>query len=167
MVIQEAQGWRKRLKKILTIEIHLHILNGGRQLYLSYLRNLTIMSLIASLTYVSSLKLGPIVFSQSTFNFMCLLAMLMCAFYANSTTFFEEYLATYSERFKKVNKRLALKGIHGIKHTVAMLGYSWRKKPVVFLELFIVYVVFQYGLLAVIFSAMVSTRSFINLGFLH
>lgn len=163
----KAQELLKLSRKILAIEIHLHILDGGRQLYLSYLRNLTIISVIASLTYFSALKLEPTIFSQSTFNFVCLLAMLIFAFYANSTTFFEDYLATYSETFNKVNKRLVLKGLHGLKHTRAMFSYSWRNKPVVFIEIFIVYVVFQYGLVAVIVSAMVSTKTIINLGLLH
>ena len=140
----------------------MQIFKNGRAAYLEFLRNLTPQVVIFSIALIAGRNLGPsCCYSENikqTIIFFILLSMAIIAVWANSTIFIEKYLVS-ADKLNKVARRLQKKGIKGFDNLRGVVKYSWRNEREIFFEVVIVFAILEFGLIAVVLSAISSATT--------
>jgi hypothetical protein len=144
----------------------MHIFNEGRAPFLEFLRNLTPQAVLLSFAIVAGHKLRPTCCypenAEQSLIFLCFLSIWFAAVWANSSLFIEKYLVSV-KRIDRAAKLLVRKGVTGFRNLGALLIYALRKQRMVFVEAVVVFVVVEFGLVAVAISAITSATALMNL----
>lgn len=144
----------------------MHILNDGRAAFLEFLRNLTPQAVILSIAIVSGMKLDftKIDFKNigPTLIFWMLIAIWGMAAWANNSLFLEKSLVSVKP-INRASRLFSRKGLAGIRLTCANLTYSWRNKRIVFMELVVLMLIVEFGLVVVAISAILSASSILSI----
>lgn len=144
----------------------MHILNDGRAAFLEFLRNLTPQAVILSIAIVSGIKLDftKIDFKNigPTLIFWMLIAIWGMAAWANNSLFLEKSLVSVKP-INRASRLFSRKGLTGIRLTCANLTYSWRNKRIVFIELVVLMLIVEFGLVVVAISAILSASSILSI----
>jgi hypothetical protein len=145
----------------------MQIFKNGRDAYLDFLRNLTPQAVIFSIALISGYGLEPTCCYpenlMKTMVFFVFLSMGMAAVWVNSSRFIEKYLVS-ADILNKVARRLQKNGVKGFRNLRGVLKYSWRKERIIFVEVVVVFVIIEFGLVIVIFSAInAATTMFKNI----
>lgn len=134
----------------------MHIFRAGRGPFLEFLRNLTSQALILSIALVAGYNLEPTCCypenTKQTVIFISFVIIAFIAIWANCSLFIENYLISV-ERINRVSRLLACLGISGAQNLCATVRYTWRKQRMVFAEVVIVFILVEFGLIAVLFTA--------------
>ena len=140
----------------------LQILNDGRAGYLEFLRNLTPQAVIFSLVLIvgSKLDFTTLDFSNTpqTAVFGTLLFMWGYSAWSNSTIFMEKILITPLP-MKRASRLIKIKANRNHKLFCMNIMYAWRKQRILFLEMVILVVIVEFGLIMGCASAIYSAQS--------
>jgi len=122
----------------------MHILGPGRPAFLEFLRNLTPIALIGSVAVVAGYRLD---FGRwepenwrMTAEFLFCTTTAVLAFLANMIGFIERSLST-PQGLEETIKAMTLDGRSTRARLWMLVAYTWNKKPVMFLEIAVVFVV--------------------------
>ena len=140
----------------------MHIFQAGRGSFLEFLRNLTPQVLIFSIGIVAGYKLEPTCCYpenlKQTCIFICFISIGFAAIWANCSLFIENYLISF-KRIGRASKLLNSLGVSGTRNLHALIKHTWRKRRIVFIELVIVFVLVEFGLVVVLFTAVSTSVS--------
>ena len=135
----------------------MHLFKGGRAPLLDFLRNLTPQAVLLSFVLVIGSKLEPTCCfpenASNTIIFLSFLAILLAAIWSNSSLFVENYLISV-KRIERASKLLKRLGVTGIINLWAILKYAWRFQRIVFVEVVVVFIVLEFGIVTVLISAL-------------
>lgn len=144
----------------------MHLLNDGRAAFLEFLRNLTPQAVILSIAIVSGMKLDftriNLANTGPTLIFWLLVAIWGMAAWANNSLFLEKSLISVRP-ISRASRLFSLQGLTGIRLTAANLAYSWRNKRIIFIELVVLMVIVEFGLVVVAVSAIFSASSILGM----
>jgi hypothetical protein len=144
----------------------MHLLNDGRAAFLEFLRNLTPQAVILSIAIVSGMKLDftriNLANTGPTLIFWLLVAIWGMAAWANNSLFLEKSLISVRP-ISRASRLFSLQGLTGIRLTGANLAYSWRNKRIIFIELVVLMVIVEFGLVVVAVSAIFSASSILGM----
>ena len=117
----------------------IQLLNGGREPYLEFLRNLTPQIVLFTLVLILWVKLDftriDLNNAQPTITFFVLLGSFALAFYANSTVFYKKCFAELEAWLKEERAQHTSDGIKGLRFFVAMIKSVLQNRFIEFLEL--------------------------------
>lgn len=143
----------------------MHILNEGRSAFLEFLRNLTPQALILSIAIIAGMKLDFTRFNLSntgpTLIFLSLILIWAMAVWSNSSIFLEKSLVA-AKPVNRASRLFARQNLRGIPLMRANLVYSWRNQRVLFLELIVLMIILEFGLVVVGISAIYSASSILS-----
>ncbi|MDT3313270.1 MULTISPECIES: hypothetical protein [unclassified Pseudomonas] len=135
----------------------MYLTGRGRKPFLEFLRNLTPQALMLSISFVAFLKVREfgVQFDNPTFariftGVFCF-AMFVVAAYANASCFLED--AFKVEEVRKVEK-LSLK--NQFKSVIEKISRAWRTSRFLFVEIVLMTLVVEFGLVAVLYMSVVS-----------
>lgn len=141
----------------------LQLLNGGRDHYLEFLRNLTPQILLLSGAVLLGARLDFTRFDFDniipTLVFFVVLGSFILAFWANASRFYERCSGEWKAWLSELQDSLTAQDIKGSHRIVAKLKAIWRERFVEFLELLIVQWFFPITLAIVIGMAFNSAVS--------
>lgn len=145
----------------------LHILNGGREAYQNFLRNLTPQVLLLSSAFLLWTKLDFKRFDldnwQATSAFFILFAAFVGAAWINSSNFYINFTARFENWQLKLGKKLDRHGITGWRRRSAARLYAvWKKKLVELIEILVVNVFLQTVIAIVVAQAMLSVAAILR-----
>jgi hypothetical protein len=140
-----------------SIANRLFVLNGGRDAYLNFLRNLTPQVMLMTIGFIMWTKIRldwRAVFATLVFTGFALLA-----FWVNAKEFHRQFSIPWVAWRTTLERRLTAKNIHGFRCRVAAKSkIIWRSRFVEFVEQILVIHLFLFTLVAVMamsgFSAM-------------
>lgn len=136
----------------------MHILGSGRAAFLEFLRNLTPMILLTSISLVTWVQLDFTRIDLS--NWVLTAAFYICtvtallAFYANVSAFMDNGFISPLD-LTRAARRLRLRGHSRLKILGGMAALTWRVKKAIFLEAF-------FGLLVIYAGLFVGAMSAVN-----
>ena len=135
----------------------MHLLGPGRAAFLEFLRNLTPMILLASISLLTWVQLD---FKRIDFsNWMLTAAFYVCAvtaslsFYANVSAFMDNGFISPLDLTRAL-RRLRLRGHSKLRVLGGMVALTWRVKKTIFLEAFFGLLVIYAGLFVGVMSAL-------------
>lgn len=144
---------------------YMHLFNDGRAAFLEFLRNLTPQAVILSLAIVSGMRLDftRIDFTNTgrTLIFWLLIAIWAAAAWANTSLFIEKSLVSVKP-ISRASRLFARQGRNGLRLTGANIAYSWRNKRVIFIELVVLMLIVEFGLVIVAASAIFNASSILG-----
>lgn len=146
---------------------HIHILNGGREDYQNFLRNLTPQVLLLSSASLLWTKLDFERFDldnwQATLAFFILLAAFGAAAWINSSNFYRTFTARFEKWQLKIGKMLDRRGVLGWRRrNAARLYAGLKKKNVEFIELLLVVFFLQTALAIVVAQAIMAANAILR-----
>jgi hypothetical protein len=143
----------------------MYLLKDGRAAYLEFLRNLTPQTIILTFALVAGYGLKPTCCypenAKQTAIFFYLLGIWGLAFFANCSLFFERYLASVGH-INRAGRLLKKRGVVGFRNLRLVMCHTWRKERIVFIEVIVVLLILEVGLLLVVLSAVGPATTFIN-----
>lgn len=107
-------------------------------------------------TKIDFKNIGP------TLIFWMLIAIWGMAAWANNSLFLEKSLVSVKP-INRASRLFSRKGLMGIRLTCANLTYSWRNKRIVFIELVVLMLIVEFGLVVVAISAILSASSMLSI----
>jgi len=145
----------------------IHILNGGREDYQNFLRNLTPQVLLLSSALLLSTKLDFKRFDLDnwpvTTAFFILLAAFGAAAWINSSNFYRAFTARFEKWQLKIGKLLDRHGVLGWRRrNAARLYAGLKKKRVEFLEFLLVIFFLQTALAIVMAQAILAANAILR-----
>jgi len=143
----------------------LQIFNDGRAGYLEFLRNLTPQAVIFSLVLIvgSKLDFTTLDFSNTpqTAVLGALLFMWGYSVWANSTIFMEKILVT-APQMRRAARLIKLKAERNHKLFCMNILFAWRIQRLLFLEIIILMVIVEFGLIMACVTAIYSAQSILG-----
>lgn len=145
----------------------MHILGPGRSAFLEFLRNLTPIALIGSVAVVAGIRLdfGRVDPSnwRMTVEFWFCAVTAVLAFIANMLSFIERSLSA-PDGLEKEIKAMTLDGRSTRSRLWALVTFTWKTKPLMFVEGVIVLVVVYSALFAFMQSVIGFALAVLNSG---
>ena len=144
------------------------VLTHGRKYYLEYLRNMTPQVALFAFAILAGYKLNGAELNSKTYPLLLMLVSFMVlfaiAFYANSSTFYENCYGSFGEHIKKIREKLKSKGYSPFKLNMAICSSINRRKRVEFLEVIFLFWFLQLTLAAIITVAIFQAYGMQKLG---
>lgn len=143
----------------------MYLLNEGRGNFLEFLRNLTPQAGLLALAFVdgSRMDFSRVDFRNwpSMFVLVSLLLIWTLAAWANGSLFFERSLVRVS-RLERGLRRLARRGIR-FRFGYLAVVLAWRYQRRLFLEIVLVMLILEFGLVMVVTAAAASALNLLKL----